>query len=402
MDSSLSGVRAIPSRAIPPDIANLVRVSATVAVVGHHVAQFTYRHSFATFGKWGVATFFLLSGYLLSKPYLRALANDRPWPSMRDFLGRRCARMLPVYELAVLASVVINVALSRAAVVKPPLVAQQIGRTPFDLPGIASHALMLHDFSFGTAVAVNGPLWTMPVNFEFYLALPVFALIARLAISRFANVDRRAIVGAMLAGAIVASIGYRFWIAGPVMARLADRQFSAIYVLMDNGLGLGCAFVLGIGLAFATMDRPKPVTPALGGACVLAAVLSLGLLWRAADDASRVEWAVQTMLAAVASALLLVGLSSMPAVATVAASRFVSLGASLGFAIYAIHYPVLEVLSVVIPLERGAGAFVILGACEFAVVVPLAYAAHRFVEIPLARAVRPAPVGQPAIAPVNA
>ena len=43
--------------------------------------------------------FFVLSGYLISRPFVRAFLLDRPRPSLVAYLRHRCARILPVFWL---------------------------------------------------------------------------------------------------------------------------------------------------------------------------------------------------------------------------------------------------------------------------------------------------------------
>src|ERR1700724_3298848 len=75
--------------------ADALRAIAILAVVAHHLAQFTHvqingRERMGDWmGVWGVDCFFVLTGYLLSKPYLRAMLEGTALPSMRQFLARR-------------------------------------------------------------------------------------------------------------------------------------------------------------------------------------------------------------------------------------------------------------------------------------------------------------------------
>jgi peptidoglycan/LPS O-acetylase OafA/YrhL len=48
----------------------------------------------------GVLIFFSLSGYLIAGPFLRALVDGRPLPSISTYLVRRATRIYPAYWIA--------------------------------------------------------------------------------------------------------------------------------------------------------------------------------------------------------------------------------------------------------------------------------------------------------------
>ena len=48
----------------------------------------------------GLVCFFVLSGYLLARPFVRAALDGTPMPRLGTYLGRRAARILPAYYLA--------------------------------------------------------------------------------------------------------------------------------------------------------------------------------------------------------------------------------------------------------------------------------------------------------------
>src|SRR5687768_15093619 len=52
----------------------------------------------------GVAIFFVLSGYLLYRPFLAAALDRRPGPSLRSYLWRRALRIVPLYAVVVISA----------------------------------------------------------------------------------------------------------------------------------------------------------------------------------------------------------------------------------------------------------------------------------------------------------
>ncbi len=87
-----------------------LRAIASTAVVATHAAYWTASYTPDTTGRAlarldiGVALFFALSGFLLSRPFLAAAAEDRPGPRPAAYLWRRALRILPVYWVAVVAA----------------------------------------------------------------------------------------------------------------------------------------------------------------------------------------------------------------------------------------------------------------------------------------------------------
>jgi peptidoglycan/LPS O-acetylase OafA/YrhL len=118
------------------------------------------------FGESGVILFFLLSGFLLFLPYAKALLFDSPWPGLRRFYLRRIFRIVPGYFVAIF------------------LIAL------FFHPEFLHHSHW-HDlwlfltFRMDNTLSqqFNGPFWTLAVEFQFYLLLPIiswlFSLIVR-------------------------------------------------------------------------------------------------------------------------------------------------------------------------------------------------------------------------------
>lgn len=95
-----------PSHATFPALDGL-RALAVLGVVTTHCAFQTGRYE-RGFGNnllarmdAGVAVFFVLSGFLLVRPWLASASMGRPLPSLRTYAVRRVARILPAYVVAV-------------------------------------------------------------------------------------------------------------------------------------------------------------------------------------------------------------------------------------------------------------------------------------------------------------
>lgn len=89
------------------------RALAATAVLLHHVAFWTGDYTPDLVGRFfarldvGVAIFFVLSGFLLSRPLFRAAVDGRPAPRTAAYLWRRGLRILPAYWLTVVAALLL-------------------------------------------------------------------------------------------------------------------------------------------------------------------------------------------------------------------------------------------------------------------------------------------------------
>lgn len=129
-------------------------------VGGQRMSEPSFVHLLARFGFAGVFLFFVLSGFLLFLPYGRALVAGSPWPSVRRFYQRRALRILPLYWL-VLAFLVFVVQ-----------------KTPLNLSLLLSLVLLfdVRPEPFNQVTTLSPPLWTLAVEWQFYLLLPWIAL----------------------------------------------------------------------------------------------------------------------------------------------------------------------------------------------------------------------------------
>jgi len=153
--------------------ADFVRAVACIMVVGSHVAQRISPSVLPGWGKsaqalwmmgtFGVGAFFVLSGYLLARPFWVALDAGRAMPSLRTYALRRAARILPGFYLALTVSFILSFTL--------------LG-FPFDGTLVLRYVaglLMVADFHWLTwfPVEFNGPLWSIGCEITSYALLPI-------------------------------------------------------------------------------------------------------------------------------------------------------------------------------------------------------------------------------------
>ncbi|PZM09554.1 acyltransferase family protein [Rhizobium tubonense] len=118
---------------------------------------------FSRFGNYGVSLFFVLSGFLLARPFWSALDKGAPLPSLKIYALRRAARILPGYWVALTVGFVLSFALY-----KFPLNSELIGRY---LAGF----FLMSQWHWRTFFPVqsDGPLWSIGFEVTCYVLLPI-------------------------------------------------------------------------------------------------------------------------------------------------------------------------------------------------------------------------------------
>jgi peptidoglycan/LPS O-acetylase OafA/YrhL len=116
--------------------------------------------------RWGLLLFFVLSGFLLYRPWL-ALVGTAERTDLKRYFRSRAARILPAYYLALAGSV---------------LLLWEAGGVPgVRLPSDAGLGLFLvfgQNLSSSSLLTLDPPMWTLAVEVSFYLVLPLLGIAA--------------------------------------------------------------------------------------------------------------------------------------------------------------------------------------------------------------------------------
>jgi peptidoglycan/LPS O-acetylase OafA/YrhL len=137
---------------------------ACILVLVYHCGFNLRNPPFALFGFVGVHMFFVLSGYLLFRPYAAAMLAGRSLPDTRNFYLRRMIRIVPPYIISLLCFVLLR---------------EISGTKPPSAWNITAHAMLIFNyFPSLDFFSINGVYWSLAIEIQFYLMLPVVCLIA--------------------------------------------------------------------------------------------------------------------------------------------------------------------------------------------------------------------------------
>ncbi len=245
-----------------------LRAIAAFAVLVHHASFATGDMNNGRFAHYfthldiGVAIFFLISGFLLYRPFVARVFSERVEPPVREFFLRRAARIFPAYWVA-LAVIIVVFRLDRAI--------------PDGVLGYAQHFFLVHIYDRRHASLGISQAWTLAVEITFYAFLPLYAAVLRRACAHRSNEARLRIELGALVVLYAAGVAFRafcYW--GPH----GLVHTIGIYWLPAN-LDL---FALGMALAVLSAGADAGVTPrrltdALGRASVLWWAVAAFFFW---------------------------------------------------------------------------------------------------------------------------
>ena len=160
-----------------------MRALACLLVFSHHTVQrlnfdaltggWQPFYLFFNMGAFGVGIFFLLSGFLLARPFWVAFDAGAPMPSLRTYALRRAARIVPGFYVSLTVTLILAVTVF-GTVFDGQLVFRYI-----------AGLLFIGEFHWLTLfpTEVNGPLWSIGLEVASYALLPL-GLIALFALRR--------------------------------------------------------------------------------------------------------------------------------------------------------------------------------------------------------------------------
>lgn len=316
----------------------------------------------------GVWMFFVISGYVISRPFVDALLEARPLPALRGYAWRRILRIYPLYWVTL--AVVIAIA-------------GVDGLGPWLL---LSHVALLNNLVPRQQESLFSVTWTLTIEVIFYAAIPLCAYAARAAGSRRLTAER-------LACWVIVS-----WLASIAFTVFAGLQGDGGIGLWLRGVfpGMWASFCPGILLAIGPHLRAPRARrwllelPASPPALVLAAVLvALGVVL-STDAPLRFGISAYELLTDAARIPFALGYGIIAAAALRSPDwgRHARWALQLGLASYGIYliHPVVGLVLTragLVPIARATvAAYVVNALVLTALTVPLALLSWRALERP--------------------
>lgn len=361
-------------RPTAPHVAALdgVRAVAALMVVLTHVAFQTGETSVGTHGgllarmDLGVAIFFVLSGFLLYRPWARATRGLGGRPGTRRYLWRRAVRIFPAYWVALVA-VLLTVA---------------------DAPlGDVVRHLSLTQLYGGTLLTGFTQTWSLATEASFYLVLPVLAL----ALVKVRGPRHRL---AVLAGmAAVAPL----WTAAAAAGQLPELANTWLPAHLDwFAAGMALAVVLADVEARPT-GRPAEIAADLGRHPGSLLAVAGAVFWFASTAVAgprtlsvpSVGESVVKELTYAAVAILVVAAGALAAPGTWTArilggDTAVLLG-RVSYGVFLWHLVILHGIFSLFGLEVFQGSFVLVAVGTVAATLVVAWISWTVLERPLLR-----------------
>ena len=233
------------------------RAVACLLVLFHHTGFWLHCGPIVIWGFTGVHLFFVLSGYLLFRPFGKVMRMDTPFRLKRFYL-RRLLRIYPAYLLALVAFTAVRY----VSCLHPP-----------SLHDLATHLL----FAFNSAnqrefFGINAAFWTLAIEAQFYLLLPFLTFLVYRALGRRAIPAMFATAALFLLVGVTARALEVLQTTGPGFTNEPAIRFHTVFSFLD--LFAGGMFVA----AFDVRDHPSKTLGWAAGWGLLAVGTSLFLL----------------------------------------------------------------------------------------------------------------------------
>jgi peptidoglycan/LPS O-acetylase OafA/YrhL len=208
-------------------------------------------------GRIGLVLFFVLSGFLLFRPFLRGGV------SLRSYFTRRFARIVPAYWVALVGAALLLWGGGGTPGIRLP-----------DASSLGLFAVFGQNYSAATVMQLNPVTWTLCVEVAFYLVLPLIA--------------RRSLLPLLVVGGLAWNLFVHDVGGGQVMAKALPAYLPYFAVGMAVAAWpvrsrLPVFAITGVGLVVAngvwhSVAAPRVVNPLLAVVADLPAAVGFGLV----------------------------------------------------------------------------------------------------------------------------
>jgi peptidoglycan/LPS O-acetylase OafA/YrhL len=359
----------------PDRVASLtgIRAVAALLVVGTHAAYTTGKYVHGYFGlicsrmEIGVPIFFVLSGFLLFRPWVKSLAAGAPAPSVRRYAWHRVRRIMPAYAITVLLAYLVYH--FRTAGPNP-------GHTWIGLFRNLTLTQIYTTNYLGSYLHQGlTQMWSLAVEAAFYVALPALAYLLLVVVCR-----RRWRPGLLLATLAALALITPAWL---ILVHIATSVPNGARVCLPTYLvwflaGMGLAVLQAMGVrCYAFVALPLAVISYFIAATPIAGAPTT-------SPPGLVEALVKAGFYAAIAALMVapLALGDHGWYARVLAARPMVWLGEISYEIFLIHLVTMEIAMVeVVRYPVYTGSMLNLFVATLAITIPLAWLLHRFTRV---------------------
>lgn len=358
-----------------------IRAVAALLVVLTHAAYTTGKYPQGYVGlvysrmEIGVPIFFVLSGFLLFSPWVKAASAGTPAPSVRRYAWHRVRRIMPAYIVTVVAAYLVYH--FRTAGPNPGHTWEGLFRN------LTLTQIYTDDYLYSFLHQGLTQMWSLAVEVAFYVVLPLLAYLLLVVLCRRRWRPRLLLSGlAVLALvspawlALVHSVdwlpdGARLWLPGYLAWFVGGMALAALqpmgvraYAWVCVPLAVACYFIASTPIAGEPTTSPAELREALAKTAFYAAIATLVVAplalgpGRDADGRER-GWYARLL-----------------------ASRPMVFLGEISYEIFLIHLITMELVMVEIvryPIYTGSVWWLFVGT--MVVTIPLAWLLHRFTRV---------------------
>ena len=288
----------------------------------------------------GLVAFFVLSGFLLSRPWFAAALENRRPPDLARYARARAARIAPAYYVALIGSIVLLWGLSGSPGVRLPPAGE-----------LSLFFVFGQNFSSEAVMTLNAPMWSLAVEASFYAVLPLIGWLATRLPAR-----RRAIALVPLA-LLALGVLFNWSIAGRGLGMTFSRTLAAMLPYFALGM-------LAALLAHARTIGPGGRWALIAGglALVLADAASKALIDARGIDAGLYPLIFRDLVSGVGFALVIGAVAATPSGRILGGRALAGMGA-ISYGFYLWHVPILLFMRGhgLLPLDPVLGTLAALG-----------------------------------------
>jgi peptidoglycan/LPS O-acetylase OafA/YrhL len=358
-----------------------IRAVAALLVVLTHAAYTTGKYPQGYVGlvysrmEIGVPIFFVLSGFLLFLPWVKAAAADKPAPSVRRYAWHRVRRIMPAYAVTVVAAYLVYH--FRTAGPNPGHTWEGLFRN------LTLTQIYTDNYLYSFLHQGLTQMWSLAVEVAFYLALPALAYLLLVVLCRRQWRPWLLLTGlAVLAAASPAWMwlvhntdflpdGAKLWLPGYLAWFVGGMVLAALQPLGVRAYAMACVpvavvsyFIVSTPIAGEPTTSPAELREALFKTAFYAVIATLVVAPLALGGST--------------------GAGGEPhgAYSRLMASRPMVFLGEISYEIFLIHLVVMELVMVEIlryPIYTGSVWLLFVGT--LALTIPLAWLLHRFTRV---------------------